>query len=125
MKNDYIMKIKTLILFLIVALSFNGCFLFKNLPKGNNNNDNDGDIMYGITMVLNGYQMDSLLIADELPTLDEWIKVGFQDYETHESIYKYTYIKDITERSELIYIATVKDTLYKVMKRMIEIKDSE
>ena len=118
-EKDCAMKIKNFVLVIITALLLSGCFLFKKLPR----DDNDNSIMYGVTMMLNSYQMDSLISVDNLPMLDEWLYAEFSDYETNGRIEKYTYIKELTESSELIYVATVKDTLYKVVKRMIEIKE--
>lgn len=117
------MKLKKLILILAAAMTVASCCLFRKVPKDNGNEGNS--IMIGITMVLNERQMDSLITADELPFLDEWVKAGFIDYETNARIYKYTYIKELTETNEMIYVATPKDTLYKVIKRMIEIKEDE
>ena len=118
-EKDCAMKIKNFVLVIITALLLSGCFLFKKVPR----DDNDNSIMYGVTMMLNSYQMDSLISVDNLPMLDEWLYAEFSDYETNGRIEKYTYIKELTESSELIYVATVKDTLYKVVKRMIEIKE--
>lgn len=117
------MKLKHLILILTTALLVTNCCLFRKVPKDNGNDDNA--IMIGITMVLNERQMDSLITVDNLPLLEEWVKAGFLDYETNARIYKYTYIKELTETNEMIYVATPKDTLYKVIKRMIEIKEDE
>lgn len=110
-------------LILATAMVVASCCLFRKVPKENNNNDDA--IMYGITMMLNTRQLDSMITVDQLPILEEWINAGFYDYETNQRVYKYTYIKELNEDNELIYVATVKDTLYKVVKRMTEIKVAE
>ena len=118
------MKIKNLLLFVATMLLVANCCLFRKVPKENNNDEGDA-IMYGITMMLNERQLDSMITVDNLPLLEDWINAGFYDYETNARVYKYTYIKELNENNELIYVTTVKDTLYKVVKRMTEINKAE
>lgn len=117
------MKLRHLLLFAVTMLLVANCCLFRKAPKENNT---EGDaIMYGITMMLNQRQLDSMITFDQLPVLEDWINAGFYDYETNMRVYKYTYIKELNEDNELIYVTTVKDTLYKVVKRMTEINKTE
>jgi len=78
-------------------------------------------VMYGYERLMNGSQLDSLCVADTLSTnFENWIEVGFHDYETERTIVRYLFIKRANSESEVIYTVTQQDTLFNVNKRMIK-----
>ena len=69
--------------FLILALLTFSCGPGKQLQK-----------MYGYEKMVKMYQVDSICVADTLPSIDEWISTTFYDYETNEAIVKRMFIKE-------------------------------
>lgn len=99
-------------LFLIVLTSASKC---------NGSGDGSNLIMVGFQRVMTVEQIDSLCRADTLAyDLESWIHADFVDYETGSAIRKYSYIKELTDSTELIYIITYKDGTYNVLKRVVE-----
>lgn len=107
-------KIFTFILMLFLALS---CSTTKNV----------GDLTFGTSVMMNSYEMqitqhqlDSICVADILPTYDKWIKTSFIDYETDSVFTKRLYLKDYSDENEVIYILLGEKEPYKITKRIAE-----
>lgn len=107
-------KIFTFILMLFLTLS---CSTTKNV----------GDITFGTSVMMNSYEMqitqhqlDSICVADILPTYDKWIKTSFIDYETDSVFTKRLYLKDYSDENEVIYILLGEKEPYKITKRIAE-----
>ena len=95
--------------------------VFTSASKCGGGNSEPPATMIGYEMVLNSAQLDSLFTADALDSdFENWIKVSLIDYETGNAFVKYTYIKEITDSTELIYVVTPIDTLYNVIKRIVK-----
>ena len=78
-------------------------------------------IMRGFERTMTVVQIDSLCRADTLALdLEDWICAEFVDYETGNVVKKYSYIKELTDTTEIMYIITQKDSTYKVLKRIVE-----
>lgn len=104
-----------------MALCISGCRFFEGTNKPEREIVFGAPAMYGQTMVLNSRQLDSLCGADGLSrNLNDWIVTTYIDYETRDTVYRYTFIKKISKKEELTYILTPRDTLYKVIKRTVK-----
>lgn len=64
--------------------------------------------------------LDSIITSDTLPALESWAYHVFTDFETHENIYKYVYIKDHKDNSHDMYIVTNKTEPFIIEKRTIQ-----
>lgn len=64
------------------------------------------------------YQVDSLINADTLPPLEKWIPSMFVDYTTNERITKRMYIKQYSNKSEVVYIITGLNEPFDIVKRI-------
>ena len=96
------------------------CLVFTSASKCGGGNE-PPTTMIGYEMALNSIQLDSLLTVDEIDSdFDNWIKVSLIDYETGTAFVKYTYIKEITDSTELVYVLTPVDSLYNVIKRIVK-----
>lgn len=81
----------------------------------------DGTMTNIGTFYYQQHQMDSMCIADTLPGLNAWQYIGQVDYETGNQIHIYFFIKqDTINNKELMYRALLKDSIYKVTKRLTE-----
>ena len=104
-----------ILIFVALTVFSTGCGLCKKVKTDPN------AVMYSVTMTLNERQLDSMCTVDMIPRdFEEWLNLSFVDYETNTRVAKYSYIKVLEENNELIYIATQKGELYKVVKRMVE-----
>lgn len=56
------------------------------------------------------YQIDSVCLADTLPTIDKWIGTTFTDYETKEKMTKKGYIKQRSENEQIIYTILIDES---------------
>ena len=63
------------------------------------------------------YQLDSLIEADNLPSINKWPYTSFIDYETNKSIVKKTLVKTNKEE-EIVYIITGSTAPYDIIKRI-------
>lgn len=108
---------KNLLNFLIVLLltiSFNGC---------NKKIYNETEVL-GASMKIvlfldnaNQFQLDSLINADNLPSVDKWPNTSFVDYETNKRITKKTLVRN-TKEGEIVYIITGTTVPYDIIKRI-------
>lgn len=122
MKN----KIFKIAVIMAMCASICGCGLFKKVPKQNEGNGITfgTPVMYGQTMLINNRQLDSICVVDGISRdLDKWILTSYYDYETHNRVDRYVFIKLISETDELTYILTPKDTLYRITKRIVKEED--
>lgn len=102
-------------LFIILAAGASKC----NGNGGNNTNV----VMTGFERVMTAAQIDSLCVADTLDAdIEYWIKASFRDYETGQIVTKYSYIKELTDTTEILYIITYKDSTYTVLKRVVGVE---
>jgi hypothetical protein len=129
MRKRFVMKNKIFKLLAVLSLGvlLSGCGLFKKMPK-----QNDGDTamgvpaMYGQTMVLTSWQLDSLCAVDGLSRdFSDWVSMSYVDYETGATIERYAYIKFVGEDDELTYILTPEGDTYKVLKRIVKEEEGE
>ena len=68
----------------------------------------------------NEYQLDSICNVEKLPNdLEKWHYSDIYDYETHEKITQYVFIKEYNKKNEIIYIITVADSTYHFTKRVV------
>lgn len=82
-------------------------------------------IMYNsINGIYNEKQIDSLCLVEKIPNNYKlWLDGSFIDYESKDSVYQYTYIKQYRSKDndEIIYnILKKNDSLYKFSKRVVE-----
>ena len=70
---------------------------------------------------LNRAKLNNLIISDSLSfEIDDWIS-SFALSEDREPIYKYVFIKSLTDSTGIIYtLSSYQDTLYIINKRVIE-----
>lgn len=106
---------------LIVSLFalIGGCVWPTHVKPGNDPNIVLGgpQMMNSYVMTASDFQVDSICVADTLPTLDTWMLSTFKDYETGETIVKRVYIKQQGE-TEVMYIITGRREPYSVTRRI-------
>lgn len=66
------------------------------------------------------YQIDSIMVADTLPSLDKWLYSTYIDYSTNKKIVKRMYIRTYDEKREVVYVITGETEPYKITKRITE-----
>ena len=78
---------------------------------------------YTMNVVLGSSQLDSLIRADKLTNLNEWIYSPLIGND-QKRINQWLYIKSVNPNSEFIYTVTQMqiDTLFKCTKRVTEVK---
>ena len=72
---------------------------------------------------LNRRQLDSIIISDALSlNLDEdWIKSKVLSQDRQEFLYKYLYIKSLTDSTGIVYtLSSYQDTLFIINKRIVK-----
>ncbi len=111
---------------LLIALSLiTSCGLIKKISHKEEteieNTLGTSYMRFTMNKVLGISQVDSMIVADHLTPLKEWIYVGITGVEK-KTINQYMYIKSLDEDAQLIYTATQMDvdTLYKCTKRITE-----
>ena len=74
------------------------------------------------TNIINGSmrQIDSLIVADTLISLDKWLKITYEDYETGEKILKRMYAIRHKNKLEVVYIIMGSEEPYKIIKRITQ-----
>lgn len=78
-------------------------------------------MMNSIRGTYNEYQLDSICNVERLPNdLNKWYGTPIYDYETHEKIDQYVFIKEYKWGSEVIYTITAVDSTYHFTKRIVE-----
>ena len=68
-------------------------------------------------------QLDSVFIVDNLPfnVEDDWISSSVLTEDKTDYLYKYVYIKELTDSTGTVYtLCTYQDTLYILNKRVVE-----
>jgi hypothetical protein len=68
----------------------------------------------------NQFQVDSLIKADTLPSLNYWFTNSFRDYQTNELIVKRTFIKEYNNRNEITYVISGDKEPYCIEKRIMK-----
>lgn len=64
------------------------------------------------------FQVDSLINADTLPSLDKWISSTFIDYNTNKSVVKRMYIKQYSPKHEILYLVIGESEPFEIIKRV-------
>lgn len=102
-----------------LLLGMCSCKLFTHVPK-------DNDIVMGQMMKTEFNfeatiaQVDSVCIADTLPTLNKWTGRQFDDFETGFKYTKLMYIKTFNKNKEVIYILLMdEEEPYPFQKRVV------
>ena len=118
---------KKLFALLIAVSLLSGCGLLNKITHKDDNKPTVENV-YGasymrftMNKILGASQVDSMIVADHLTPLDEWIYIAISGVEKN-TINQYMYIKSLEENNELIYTVTQTkvDTLYKCTKRITE-----
>lgn len=116
MKNTF----KKVLLGLGISLMLLGCGVVKRQQERN-------DYPYGTSMKItcnidNGkyYQIDSIVKADTLPSVNKWLQSTFTDYETNQKYEKRLYVKTYNNGTEVVYIILGNKEPYKITKRITE-----
>lgn len=117
---------KKLIALLIALSLITSCGLIKKISH-NDNEDNVENVIgvsymrFTMNKVLGISQVDSMIVADHLAPLEEWMWLGVN------GMNQYMFIRSLDTDNELIYTATQLqvDTLYKCTKRITEKIDLE
>lgn len=66
------------------------------------------------------YQIDSIVNADTLPSVNKWLQSTFTDYETNQKYEKRLYVKTYNNGTEVVYIILGNKEPYKITKRITE-----
>lgn len=110
--------LKHILTSVMVTMFFIGCATMKHQPK---------DATLGTSMkiayVINEaktYQIDSIVLADTLPSVDKWMLMNYLDYETNKRVLKRMYIRTYTNGSESTYIIVGNEEPYQITKRIIQ-----
>ena len=112
---------------LLVAVSLlSGCGLIQKISHKDNNPEIENSLgtsymRFTMNKVLGISQIDSMIVADHLTPLNEWLYAPIVG-EDKKAISQYMYIKSLEEDNELIYVVTQTkvDTLFKCTKRITE-----
>ena len=65
-------------------------------------------------------QVDSVCVADTLPTLNKWLSRKFEDFESGFILEKLMYIKTMNNKKEVIYILLIdEEEPYPFQKRIV------
>ena len=103
-------------LIMFITLFLNACCGYKKLVQQSN--------ILGVSMknelvINNGttYQVDSLIIADTLPSLNKWLGTTFMDETTQVKTIKRMYIKKYSKTHEVVYVITGIEEPFKIIKR--------
>lgn len=120
------MKNKILSLLVLVSLMFSStsCGLLKSLFHGHNGDNTEivagTQNMYQTNYQYTYAQVDSMCVVDKLPVQFEgWYRQAYQDYETGKYVVRYSYIQDLNDNYEMIYIVTQRGEIYFVSKRKV------
>ena len=107
---------KILLIVLVFFLSVSTCE--NKIDKDVNN-----PTMTYVEDTLTRFQLDSLFIADTLSfnIEEDWIQSQVLSEDKKELLYKYVYIKSLTDSTGTIYtLYTYQDTLFILNKRIVE-----
>ena len=110
--------LKHILTSVIVTMFFIGCATMKHQQT---------DVAFGTSMKIayvidnaKTYQIDSIVLADTLPSVDRWMHMTYMDYETNKRILKKMYIRTYENGSESTYIIIGDNEPYKITKRIIK-----
>ena len=104
-----------LTIILVFLLSVSTC------QKKTDTNTDHNMVMYEDTLTRE--QLDSVFIVDEIsPNLeDDWITSTVLSEDKKDFLYKYVFIKELTDSTEYIYtLCGYQDTLFILNKRIVE-----
>ncbi len=124
MKN----RIFKLLVFFFISFSFVSCGLLNKIRQGKDKENTEitfdtPQMMKQVTHEYNAYQVDSMCVADALPSnFNGWIKRTYSDYETKQNIDRYMFIKELNEYNEMIYIVTQRGEMFIVVKRKVTVE---
>lgn len=106
-----------LLISLLLTFLFIGCCNQKHIS---NNTEVLGVSMKYELNINNGktYQIDSLIKADTLPALGNWIASTFVDYNTNKAVTKRVYVRQYSKKHENVYIITGNNEPYEIIKRI-------
>ena len=118
---------KKLFAFLVAVSLLSGCGLIQKISHKNQTDTNVENTLgvsymrFTMNKVLGISQVDSMIVADNLTPLNEWLYSPIIG-EDRKAISQYMYIKSLEEDNELIYVVTQTkvDTLFKCTKRITE-----
>lgn len=110
---------KYILLVVSIFALIGGCVWPTRVKPGNDDNIVLGgpQMLNSYVMTASDYQVDSICVADTLPSLDTWMLSAFKDYETGEQIVKRVYIKQSGDE-EVMYIITGRSEPYSVTRRI-------
>lgn len=110
-------KLTKILISLLLMVLFIGCCNQKHIS---NNTEILGTSMKYELNINNGktYQIDSLIKADTLPVLSNWIASTFVDYNTNKTITKRVYVRQYSKKCENVYIITGNNEPYGIIKRI-------
>lgn len=92
-----------------------------------NQNPSTGDVVLGSSMRVEWKidnatlaQVDSLVMAESLPSFSRWLGGTFSDFETGEKTTKRMYIKKVSDSKEIVFIIIGNSEPFEVIKRVEE-----
>lgn len=112
-------KIKHLLL--LLSLIFVSCGTVKTLENHEENVLEYSSMHYTLNRIFSYSQVDSMIVADKLSPLNDWIisQISYQGKITNQ----YLFIKSLKKDGELIYTVTdLNNNTYKCTKRITENK---
>lgn len=112
--------LKNLLIVMCFAFIIIGCGVTK---KQKSKNDLPLTTSMKITCnIENGktYQIDSIIVADTLPRLENWLFSVYVDYSTNKKITKRMYMRNYSNGTEAVYVITGDNEPYKIIKRITE-----
>lgn len=112
-------KVKNFLLITLLFLLALGCGNTRRLPNKNQPTFGYGGTMLAVyEMAVTNTQLDSICLADTLSMdFNKWINGFYVDYETRDTVFKHTFIKN-TGGKETIYIVTEWSDSLAITKRI-------
>lgn len=112
---------KKFVLLLFFASIVGSCCLFRHGHKDKDGVISGASMRTEFSFEATMQQVDSVCIADTLPTLNKWLSRKFEDFETGFINEKLMYIKVLNNKKEVIYILLIdKEEPYPFEKRVAE-----
>ena len=112
--------LKRLILGLGITFILFGCGVVKRQQERN-------DYPLGTSMKITcnitegkEYQIDSLVVADTLPSVNKWLRTVYLDYETGNRYIKRMYVRNYPDGTEAVYLILGSEEPYKISKRITQ-----
>lgn len=109
-------KLFNILIYAMISICIIGCCTQKKAVSG----DFIGSSMKVELHIDNAkaFQVDSLIIADTLPSLDKWISSTFIDYDTNKPVVKRMYIKQYLLKHEILYLVIGESEPFEIIKRV-------